>query len=350
MKKTILLAILLCVSLAWLESAHLSAQTVSNVVAKQVGNTIEITYDITNSSEVGLLLSQDGGKTYAPVPQTITGDVGQVSAGHHKMIWDLLADDTDWDIERARFMVVAKKQEKLTFEVKGVSFTMILVEGGSFEMGCTSEQGTDCHRNEEPWHYVTLTEYYIGQTEVTQALWKAVMGEKKYEYLGDNYPVGWVNWFECQEFIKRLNLLLSSELGSRLFALPTEAQWEYAARGGHKKPPYQFKYSGSDILGSVAWYKENSNKKFHPVATKSPNTLGIYDMSGNVQEWCQDWKGAWSGNSLINPQGASSGTYRVIRGGSIFSDKSECRVADRCNYRYEPQECINSIGFRLVLQ
>ncbi len=307
-------------------SLALSAQTVTHVFAQQVGNTIEITYDLDKPAIVSLLLSRDGGANYAATPKTVTGDVGAVTSGHKKMVWDLFADASQWEIQRARFKVVAQKQDKISFTVNGVTFTMISVEGGTFTMGCTSEQGSDCYNDEKPSHQVTLTDYYIGKTEVTQALWKAVMGTNPSSFKkGDNYPVETVSWEDCQTFVQKLNSLLSSQLGGKRFALPTEAQWEYAARGGHKQPPYQYKYSGSDNVGSVAWYHDNSNGAIHPVATKSPNTLGVYDMSGNIMEWCQNG-------------------YR--RGGSFAFIARICRVS----YRSGQPSFSDVMGLRLVCQ
>ena len=230
---------------------------------------------------------------------------------------------------------------KKTFNVNGVSFTMIAVEGGTFQMGATSEQGSDADNDEKPVHSVTLSDYYIGETEVTQELWQAVMGSNPSNFSGNPHrPVEYVSWNDCQEFITKLN-----ELTGKNFRLPTEAEWEYAARGGNKSKGY--KYSGSNTIGDVAWYDGNSGSRTHDVKTKQANELGIYDMSGNVWEWCQDWYGSYSSNSQTNPTGPSSGSYRVLRGGSWFSLAGSCRVSDR-NSNY-PDGRYFSGGFRLVL-
>ena len=161
-----------------------------------------------------------------------------------------------------------------TFTVNGVSFNLVYVAGGTFQMG--SNVGD---YDEKPVHSVTLSDYYIGQTEVTQELWQAVMGSNPSDFKGAKNPVNNVSWNDCQEFIIKLNRLT----GGR-FRLPTEAEWEYAARGGNKSRGYIF--SGSDYLGSVAWYEDNSGDEVHPIGSKSANELGLYDMSGNVFEWC----------------------------------------------------------------
>ena len=190
-----------------------------------------------------------------------------------------------------------------TFTVKGVEFKMIKVEGGTFSMGGRYD-------DEKPVHSVTLSDYYIGETEVTQELWVAVMGSNPSEFKGDNRrPVESVSWYDCQEFIKKLNQLTGKE-----FRLPTEAEWEYAARGGKYSRGY--KYSGSNNADEVAWYSSNSGSKTHSVKTKKANELGLYDMSGNVEEWCNDWYGDYQSYSQTNPTGPSKGEYRVLRGGN----------------------------------
>ena len=208
-----------------------------------------------------------------------------------------------------------------TFTVGGVSFNMVYVAGGTFQMG------SNARSDEQPVHSVTLSDYYIGQTEVTQELWQAVMGSNPSysRFKGAKNPVNDVSWNDCQEFISKLNRLT----GGR-FRLPTEAEWEYAARGGNKSRGY--KYSGRDYLGSVAWYKDNSGNEVHPVGSKSANELGLYDMSGNVWEWCSDWKGSYPSSPQTNPTGASSGSDRVLRGGSYCDGESLCRSAYRSNY------------------
>ena len=228
-----------------------------------------------------------------------------------------------------------------TISVNGVSFTMIAVKGGAFNMGATSEQGSDAYSDEEPVHSVTLSDYYIGETEVTQELWEAVMGTNPSDFSGNpQRPVETVSWSDCKGFITNLN-----NLTGKNFRLPTEAEWEYAARGGNESQGY--KYSGSNTIGNVAWYGDNSASATHNVKTKSPNELGIYDMSGNVLEWCEDWKGDYSSGSQTNPTGPSTGSYRVGRGGSWYINAWGCRVSNR-DY-HNPDYSYRSLGLRLCL-
>ena len=207
-------------------------------------------------------------------------------------------------------------------------------------MGATAEMKNPDY-NEKPIHRVTLTnDYYIGKYEVTQALWQAVMGDDPSYFKGDNLPVEAVTWDDCQEFIGKLN-----RITGKTFRLPTEAEWEYAARGGKKSRGCQ--YSGSNNLSDVAWYGNNSGDETHAVGTKQPNELGIYDMSGNVREWCQDWKGAYSSSSQVNPTGANSGSCRVCRGGCWGSGARNCRSS--CRYYDTPDNRYYALGLRLVL-
>lgn len=227
-------------------------------------------------------------------------------------------------------------------KIGDVTYNMVFVKGGTFQMGATSEQGSEAAIYEKPVHSVTLGNYMIGQTEVTQELWEAVMGSNPSRYKGTKNPVGCVSWNDCQEFIKKLN-----EITGQNYRLPTEAEWEYAARGGNKSKGY--KYSGSNNIDDVAWHWKNSgdayligtdedwsdekvksnNSTTHQVASKAPNELGLYDMSGNVAEWCQDWYGLYHDNAQINPQGPDTGSYRVVRGGSIYNIVSSCRSSRR---------------------
>ena len=224
-----------------------------------------------------------------------------------------------------------------TYTVNGVQFQMVSVEGGTFQMG--SETGDS---DEKPVHEVKLNGFSIGQTEVTKELWEAVMGTNPSNWKGLKLPVEKVSWNDCQTFITKLNSLTGQQ-----FRLPTEAEWEYAARGGNQSKGYT--YSGSNNLEDVAWYTSNSGSKTHDVATKAPNELGIYDMSGNVWEWCQDWYGSsyYSSSLINNPTGPSSGSYRVCRGGSWSYAATGCRCARR-NFG-SPGGTSTSLGFRLAL-
>ena len=237
------------------------------------------------------------------------------------------------------------------YTVNGVSFKMVGVEGGTFTMGATAEQGSNAESHEKPTHQVTLSSYCIGQTEVTQELWVAVMGSNPSYFKGNlQRPVEYVSWDDCQTFITKLNRLTGAN-----FRLPTEAEWEYAARGGNKSQGY--KYSGSNTIGNVAWYydnaysmgRNNSNYGTHPVATKAPNELGLYDMSGNVWEWCQDWYGSsyYSSSPTNNPTGPTTGSYRVYRGGGWIDGAGSCRVSHR-NYA-SPSGTFIDLGLRLAL-
>ena len=240
---------------------------------------------------------------------------------------------------------VASGSNTISIPVKdGISIDMVKVEAGTFMMGATSEMKDsydDPDSDEKPVHQVTLTnDYYMGKYEVTQALWQAVMGSNPSNFKGDNLPVEEVSWNDCQEFISKLN-----SLTGRKFRLPTEAEWEYAARGGKKSRSYQ--YSGSSNISDVAWYDGNSVNKTHPVGTKQANELGIYDMSGNVYEWCHDWYGSYSSSSQTNPTGADSGSSRVFRGGSWYGNARYCRLSFRdCT----PPDCRGyNLGLRLAL-
>lgn len=235
----------------------------------------------------------------------------------------------------------SQNADVITVRVGNVSFDMIKVEAGSFAMGCTSEQGGDCYNSETPYHRVTISrDYYIGKFEVTQELWEAVMGNNPSRWKAFDRPVENVTWNDAQKFCAEL-----SRMTGRQFRLPTEAEWEYAARGGKKST--NAKYSGSSSISNVAWYGDNSGGQTHSVGKLRPNELGIYDMSGNVWEWCYDWYGSYDSASQIDPMGPSSGSCRVLRGGSWYNDARSCRVSDR--YDYGPGDRDGNRGFRLVL-
>ena len=223
---------------------------------------------------------------------------------------------------------------------------MKLVEAGTFQMGSTTG-----YRDEAPVHSVTISkDYYLGETEVTQALWKAVTGysptlggsswSSTYG-LGDNYPAYYISYEDVQSFITKLNSLTGEN-----FRMPTEAEWEFAARGGNKSKGYT--YSGSNTIGNVAWYTDNSSSKTHAVKTKAANELGIYDMSGNVWEWCSDWYDTYSSSAQTDPTGPTTDTgTRVFRGGSWIGNASYCRCAYRSSGA--PSNRYNDLGIRLAL-
>ena len=234
------------------------------------------------------------------------------------------------------------------YTVGDVTFYMIPVEGGTFSMGATPEQGSDASSREKPVHQVTVSSYYLGETEVTQALWQAVMGDYPSYFTGMQLPVEQVSWVDCQAFIAALNAMTGQQ-----FRLPTEAEWEFAARGGNMSMGY--KYSGSDNLASVAWYSYNDSWDVrgtgyygtHPVATRNPNELMLYDMSGNVHEWCQDWYGVYDSAAQIDPVGPNTGSTRVYRGGSWYFDEWFCRVSFRNSV--SPSYTSYGIGLRLAM-
>ena len=239
------------------------------------------------------------------------------------------------------FGTATPQEEILSLNVGRVELNMIPVKGGTFQMGGISS-------DEQPVHSVTLSDYYIGETEVTQALWESVMGSNTSQSSDPRCPVEKVSWDDCQTFISKLN-----ELTGLTFRLPTEAEWEFAARGGTKSMGYA--YSGSNNIDDVAWYSGNSyslgendpDYGTHDVATKAPNELGIYDMTGNVFEWCQDWYGDYSSAAQTNPTGPTSGSYRVVRGGNWRLDASKCRVSSRT--KYVPSAANPNLGLRLAL-
>lgn len=227
-----------------------------------------------------------------------------------------------------------------TYVVNGVSFRMVAIEGGTFTMGA-SEQDSNAYDWEKPVHQVSLDGFSIGETEVTQELWQAVMGSNPSYFTGNKLPVENVSWNDCQTFITKLN-----QLTGQNFRLPTEAEWEFAARGGNQSQGY--KYAGSNTIDDVAWYWDNSSET-HEVGTKQANELGLYDMSGNVWEWCQDWYSSsyYSESVVNNPQGPSTGSSRVYRGGSWNFSARYCRVS----YRYfnTPTFTLSDLGLRLAL-
>ena len=225
-------------------------------------------------------------------------------------------------------------------EVRGVTFKMIPVEGGTFKMGTLNETGMSTI--ETPQHEVTISKgYWIGETPVTQALWIAVMGVNPSSHKGNqDLPCENVSWNDCQAFISKLN-----EMTGKKFRLPTEAEWEFAARGGTLSKGY--KYAGSNNQKEVAWYVSNSNGTTQPVAQKQPNELGIYDMSGNVAEWVNDWYGRYPSVPVTDPTGPASGSFRVYRNGGYSDKAANIRIAFRYMERVTYKQPF--IGLRLAL-
>jgi formylglycine-generating enzyme required for sulfatase activity len=222
--------------------------------------------------------------------------------------------------------------------MQAVKPEMVFVQGGTFWMGCADKQG-DCGYYEQPAHKVTVSDFYIGKYEVTQAQWKSLMGSNPSKFKGDNLPVEQVSWKDAQKFIERLNAATGKQ-----YRLPTEAEWEYAARGGAQSRGYI--YSGSNSVYEVAWCSCNSGNETHPVGVKPANELGIYDMSGNVWEWCYDRYGDYPALAQHNPAGASSGSGRVVRGGSWDANAGYCHVTSRSGN--SPGNSYNILGFRLA--
>jgi len=229
-------------------------------------------------------------------------------------------------------------QDAALHDIKTINgIECVLVKAGTFNMGSHQREIAVHHQDDEMLHKVTLTkDYWISKCQITKAQYKTVIGSNPSDSaIGDNYPVNMVDWNEAVAFC--------NAVGGRL---PTEAEWEFAARGGKLSKGYI--YSGSNDLNAVAWYIANSGGTTHPVGQKAPNELGIYDMSGNVWEWCSDWYGEtyYNSGSQTDPTGPGSGSYRVFRGGSWDFDALSCRVADR--YCYLPSFRDGSLGFRVV--
>lgn len=220
-----------------------------------------------------------------------------------------------------------------------LSDNMVFVEGGTFVMGAATNQIKDAESDEKPCHEVMLDDFYICRYEVTQDLWTYVMGSNPSHFRNSRLPVEEVTWDDCQRFIGKLNALTGES-----YRLPTEAEWEFAARGGNKSKGY--KYAGSDTIDAVAWHNGNSGNSTHIVGGKLPNELGLYDMSGNVYEWCQDWKAPYSHRKEVNPKGAEEGTYRVNRGGRWCGGSRSCRTSDRS--KCSPHYHFYHLGMRLA--
>lgn len=315
----------------------------SSVDVAAAGGAVEVAYTIENAIEGEIAKAHSG----AAWIEQLTSDGQKISF--------VVAKNPDPEVRTAKISVrytnaaetvltvnqAAGESNKLEVEANGVKFTMIRIAGATFQMGGTEEQYAAA-MDETPVHEVTLSEYYMGQYEVTQELWEAVMGSNPSSNTIDpQLPVEQVSWDDCQVFIGKLNTLTGLK-----FALPTEAQWEYAARGGEKAQNRLF--AGSDFADEVAWYDVNANYETHPVGQLAPNELGLYDMSGNVYEWCFDYYGDYTEEAQTDPQGVTDGWARVLRGGSYYEwTEDKLRVSAR---HMDSQDYTDSgYGLRLAL-
>jgi formylglycine-generating enzyme required for sulfatase activity len=298
------------------------------------------------SYQVYLSAYQDGlYKSEADSTIASIEDYLKSEAGRKKLAEEQAAAKKKIEEEKKRLAEEQAKEKlkSLPSSIQKLLKDMVYVRGGTFTMGCTSEQGNDCDGDERPTHSVRINSFNIGKYEVTQSQWQAVMGSNPSSFKGcGECPVEQVSWNDIQEFIRKLQ----NATGKR-FRLPTEAEWEFAARGGTRSQGY--KYAGSNSLASVAWYNGNGGDKTHSVGQKQPNELGLYDMSGNVWEWCSDRYNAdyYTSSPSSNPKGPSSGAYRVLRGGSWYDSATYCRVADRSSGDLSARG--DYCGFRVAL-
>ncbi len=319
--------------------------TFSKTISIAEGETLEINEELPSGKEItinsepsGATLSIDG-QNYGTTPWT-----GTLAFGSHniklqngkKIINEQITISQNG--QSSFSYDVSEFGENFTETVNGISFTMVAVKGGCFNMGNNNGRG-----NEKPVHKVCVDDFYMGETEVTQALWEEVMGYNPSPYKEEYLPVMRVSWNDIQEFLQELNILTGETYG-----LPTEAEWEYAARGGLKSKGY--KYAGSDNIDDIAWYADNSGGKPNAVGTTNPNELGLYDMSGNVREWCNDWNNAsyYRISSQNNPPGASSGNSRILRGGYWSDNADWCTVSNRIGGKQDYAG--DTYGFRIVLR
>lgn len=327
----------------WQETIYITAGQTTTAKADKPAGTLALTTQVSGNFYIDDVLREyvNSGtvKTYTDIDPG-THDAKIVSSG--QTLWQSSFSITAGQTEYLTAKATPPPQPSggnYTETTAGLNMDMVFVKGGTFKMGDNFGDGDN---DEKPVHDVTLSDFYMGKTEVTQKQWRMIMGSDPSElaFKGcDNCPVERVSWNDVQEFISKLN-----QKTGKTYRLPTEAEWEYAARGGNKSNGY--KYAGSDNIDEVAWYTSNSGSKTKPVAGKKPNELGIYDMSGNVYEWCSDWYGDYSTSAQTNPKGASSGSSRVFRGGSWGNNAQDCRSARRSSNT--PTRRGNNLGFRLV--
>lgn len=331
------------------------AQNVSNVAFTRVDKEVTVTYDLSKDANIRVAVSIDGGHYYGDYIQNLSGDVGKnIKAGKGKkiIVYDLPdlryipyePDSTGFNAADTVIVFSVEVDDgSVDIKLNGIKFRMMPVPGGTFTMGCT-RPGSAKHNYEAefPTHKVTVDSFYMGKFEVTQRLWKEVMGTNPSRWTyNDSLPVEQVSWNDAQMFIARL-----SQMTGYRFRLPTEAEWEFAARGGNYSKDHVFPGQSGDP-GSVAWYGMNSGNITHPVGRKRPNELGLHDMAGNVWEWCSDWYDAYTAEPQTNPRGPKRGENRILRGGCLNSPSWGCTVSDRSWYL--PDHGYGFHGFRLVL-
>ena len=321
----------------------LQAQQVSNVSFSLRGDSVAIYYSLDRQSDICVRVSVFGGRYTEPL-KGLEGSVGKgVKPGDSLCITAVgLPEIRGVEASQISFLVEPDDGSLLIY-VDSLTFRMMPVEGGSFTMGCTHPKGEKhTYADELPIHKVTVNSFYMGRYEVTQALWKAVMGNNPSKWAtNDSLPVEQVSWNDVQIFIARL-----SQMTGYRFRLPSEAEWEFAARGGNRG--HNTPYPGTrSQLWEVGWFGMNSGGHSHPVGQLKPNELGLYDMAGNVMEWCSDWMTAYSAQPQSSPQGPKSGENRILRGGCFNSPTWGCSVFERSWYL--PDYGYSFYGFRLVL-
>ncbi|OQC10349.1 MAG: Serine/threonine-protein kinase pkn1 [Candidatus Cloacimonetes bacterium ADurb.Bin088] len=351
-----------------------SAPQVNNLFASQRNDSskkVDVYFDLSHNLPVtvSIYASQDNGITWNMPINLVSGDAGpNISPGNGKhIVWDVLAEHPNVIYDNVKFKVVADDGQ--------IPEGFVFVHSGEFTMGDTHGGG---EADEVPTHIVTLSAFYISACEVTQAEWLSIMGSNPSQYVGDILrPVEKVSWYDCIVYCNKRSIAEgktpaysinsstnpddwgtipttnNSTWNSAIcnwfadgYRLPTEAEWEYAARGASMVPDYL--YSGSDDVNSVAWYISNSGGTPHPVGLKQANSLGIFDMSGNVYEWCWDRYGYYNSSSQINPLGPNAGNYRVARGHSFVDVPFHLRIPDR-NQNMYPSVREHNLGLRLVL-
>ncbi len=323
----------------------IQGQTVSDVNYERNGKELRIWYNLDRSCDIRVRVSVDSGANFSYPLQNVSGDVGKgVKPGKREIIaYDLyelrgVAEDT----ALVKFSVEVD-DGSVEILVGNLVVPMVFVEGGTFTMG-GQKVGGYTYEEDLPKHKVTVNDFYICKYEVTQDLWEAVMDTNPSHWNGNGrLPVEQVSWNEVQIFISRL-----SQLTGHRFRLPTEAEWEYAARGGSAGKSHNGYPGGEKEAGEYCWYCVNSHGHTHPVGEKKPNELGLYDMGGNVMEWCSDWQTAYSAEPQDNPKGPKHGENKVLRGGCINSPSWGCTVGHRSWYM--PEYGYDYTGFRLVVE